>query len=357
MNVLQIGKYGFENAGGIEAISQCLHEYLSSLQINVFTVACGDESVLKKDYRVHQTSFSIKSQPISIGYIFNIFKKIPKSDIIIYHYPNPIIIPCILFALLFKKKLIVYFHSDIIRQKMLRWVFFPVDALIFRLCSEVWGLTEKHLEASNFRQHIGNFQVVPAILDKFPTIENKPLKLASDFARILCVGRLVGYKNFGMAIRCMTLLPENYYLDVVGTGPEFESLSTQAQELGVSKRVTFHGNLTNAELDALYRGSHVYLMCSNSRAEMFGIVQLEAALHNLPIICCNIHKSAVSYLVENFGLGEVVNCDEGSIVEAVKTIQHNTIDFDLVHTKLKCFCGKKKVLEILRLRMDNLCVG
>jgi alpha-1,3-rhamnosyl/mannosyltransferase len=55
--------------------------------------------------------------------------------------------------------------------------------------------------------------------------------------------------------------------------------------LGVSERVTLTGQVSEAELDAMYRGARAFAMPSLS--EGFGLPVLEAMTRGIPVVCSN----------------------------------------------------------------------
>ena len=90
---------------------------------------------------------------------------------------------------------------------------------------------------------------------------------------LLFVGRLVPYKGVDVLLRALTGIEATTLL--VGEGPLRTILETQARELGLS-RVHFLGEVSDAELTDLYHAADLFVLPSVTRAEAFGVVQLEA---------------------------------------------------------------------------------
>ncbi|MEE8575563.1 MAG: glycosyltransferase family 4 protein, partial [Thermodesulfobacteriota bacterium] len=99
--------------------------------------------------------------------------------------------------------------------------------------------------------------------------------------RAIYVGRLWYHKRVDLLVRAIAHIEEGF-LDIVGKGPERESLETLAEELGVAHRVVFHGSLSNDELAACYEQATcgAYM----SVREPFGIMPIEAAAAGRPVI-------------------------------------------------------------------------
>ncbi len=93
---------------------------------------------------------------------------------------------------------------------------------------------------------------------------------------VVTVGHLVARKRHADVIRA---LPDGVSYDVVGDGPERAALERLADE-----RVTFHGQLPNAEALAVARRCGVFAMPSTDEA--FGVAYVEAMAGGVPAIGC-----------------------------------------------------------------------
>jgi glycosyltransferase involved in cell wall biosynthesis len=92
---------------------------------------------------------------------------------------------------------------------------------------------------------------------------------------VLTVTRLTNkQKRTSDLIRAMAEIPEEWTLDIVGTGPDRNMLESLAADLGLSSRVRFHGFLGRAEVRDLYRRCGVYAMPSFN--EGLAVAALEA---------------------------------------------------------------------------------
>ncbi len=101
---------------------------------------------------------------------------------------------------------------------------------------------------------------------------------------ILFVGTLEPRKNLVTLLRALKRLPEEIRLMVVGANGWAGTAPGQlADELGVSSRVRFAGQVCNAELDALYRSAR--LLAMPSLCEGFGLPVLEAMSRGTPVVC------------------------------------------------------------------------
>lgn len=123
-----------------------------------------------------------------------------------------------------------------------------------------------------------------------------PLPDAGEGARepadppvLLFVGRLVARKGVDRLLDALALLRDRpWRLEVVGFGPERESLQRRASDLGLADRVAFLGAVPDADLVAAYRRARLFVLPAtlDERAdtEGLGVVLLEAMAHGVPVL-------------------------------------------------------------------------
>ena len=116
---------------------------------------------------------------------------------------------------------------------------------------------------------------------------------------IICVARLVPVKNIDNLLRAWHLVEKTgtgFKLNIVGDGPEYDSLSTMVVDLGLTT-VVFPGAVANTVLPSLLFNSDAFILPSISEA--WGLVVNEAMAAGLPILLSNKINSTVSLLQEN----------------------------------------------------------
>ena len=127
----------------------------------------------------------------------------------------------------------------------------------------------------------------------FPALRTQ---LGADSLVICAVGRQVARKGHAWFVReVMPKLSPGVELWLVGDGPEAGAIASAVHEAGVQARVRSLGAISDAELEALYRGADLMVMPNVPIAndiEGFGIVILEANLHGLPVVASNLEGPA-----------------------------------------------------------------
>jgi glycosyltransferase involved in cell wall biosynthesis len=104
--------------------------------------------------------------------------------------------------------------------------------------------------------------------------------------RLLFVGRLVRTKGARDAIRALGMMPDlPVVLDIVGDGFDRAACEALTTELGLSKRVRFHGWLDRARVQDFYKAADAFVF--PSYREPGGNVVFEAMGYGLPLIVCD----------------------------------------------------------------------
>jgi colanic acid/amylovoran biosynthesis glycosyltransferase len=128
---------------------------------------------------------------------------------------------------------------------------------------------------------------------------------------ILCVGTLHEVKGQPYLIEACRMLQErgiDFVCHFVGDGPDRASLTTLAEQAGLSERVCFHGSLTRDEIARLLMDADVLAAPSvptrDGRREGIPVVLMEAMGSGVAVIASNI--SGIPELVEDQHTGLLV---------------------------------------------------
>ena len=96
------------------------------------------------------------------------------------------------------------------------------------------------------------------------------------------VGRVVGWKGFGMMVKNIDKIKNAKFM-LVGDGENLQSLKELAAKLNLNQKVIFVGAIGHDELNEYYNACDVYLQPSIGH-EAFGITVIEALAANKPCV-------------------------------------------------------------------------
>lgn len=214
------------------------------------------------------------------------------------------------------RPLVVTHHSDIVRQRVLKYAVRPIESAVYRRASRILPTSRTYADGSELLKRFAvKVTPVPLGIDREPFANPSPAALAfADELRArfgsplwLCVGRLIYYKGLPAALEALRQVPGR--LLVIGTGPMETVLRAKAAELGVADRVTFHGHATLDQLAGAYRAATALWFPGTARSEAFGLAQVEAMAAGCPVVNTAIPGSGVSWVCrhEQEGLTVPVN--------------------------------------------------
>jgi rhamnosyl/mannosyltransferase len=338
MRIVHIYKDYFPVPGGIENHIKQLAEAQAHAGHDVtvlVTQLAGQPAFDSQMNGVHVVKtprqMNVQSAPISVQFGKQVNVQTAGADIAHLHAPYPIGEACNLYFGR-SRKTIINWHSDIVRQKTLLRVYAPVLRRVVAKADLIIPTSMQYAHTSPWLQsYIDKCRPVPPGID-IRTFKNDPVagaalrkKLLAGLSIqqplvLLCVGRLRHYKGLDTLIRALPKLPDVVSI-IVGIGPMEAAWKALAQELGVADRAIFAGEVSDADLPSYYSAADVFVLPSNSRAEAFGMVNLEAMGHGLPLITTEV-GSATSWINQHEITGLVMPpMDPDALVQAVETLR------------------------------------
>ncbi len=337
MKIIQATKAYSPHIGGIETVVQQLAEgFAKKDNIESNVTVCNDlghsSSEISNGVHINRTATyaRIASLPISPGYPYQLLSQ--SADILHIHEPF-LIAPAayLAFRSLARKKfkrLVIWWHSDIVKQEAISNFYLPIQKAILKEASAIIVATPNHISSSNvlgefnhkchiihFGIDISRFQITSDCKQKIDAIKAKYKKPI-----ILFFGRLIYYKGAEYLIKAMDSIPEAH-LVVVGKGTLQESLELMASK-GIGN-ISFIPYLSEEDLVAMYHACEIFVLPSVENTEAFGIVQLEAMACGKPVISSDL-PTGVTYVNQAGVTGLVVKKRSSSeLVTAIKHLLEN----------------------------------
>jgi len=336
MRVLQLGKHYPPYVGGTEKVIQVLTETLNFFGIKT-DVLCSNhlrsfEELDFGGYKVIKTPrwFKFASTSISPLMIKKLREIMDDYDIIHVHMPDPMANLALFFARP-KSKIVVQWHMDIVRQKLLLPLYKPLLVWLFKRADLILLSSQKVKKESQFKEFFkekGEVLPLPFDNEEFKkagideSFKRRILELSKKRKIVLSVGRLVYYKGFDVLIKAGKLLPEDLTIFIVGEGPLRRKLEVLIKKLNLQDKVFLLGEIVDrSKLFACYEVCHLFCLPSLYRSESFGIVQLEAMSFGKPVISTRIPASGVCEVNIDGETGLCVEPgDEKALAEAILTL-------------------------------------
>jgi rhamnosyl/mannosyltransferase len=249
-----------------------------------------------------------------------------KADIIHIHFPNPTAILAYL-ASGHRGRLVITYHSDIVRQKVLGRFFDPIlrhaldraDAIIASSLNYI--RSSYVLPAYQKKSRVIPFGIPVEHFQRPNALEVVRIRKLFGPRIVLGVGRLVYYKGFENLIAAMKFVEGR--LIIVGHGPLHEELQQQARKCGITERVAF---LTDVkDVRPYYHAADVFALPSVARSEAFGIVQLEAMACGKPVVNTNLDTGVPSVSVDGVSGITVPPADPEKLGTAIKSLLNDPL--------------------------------
>lgn len=288
MRVLHVGKFYPPHHGGMESHVETLARELSAdVDVQVLVSSDGRQTIRETVDGIPVTRIgtvaSFASASINPGMARAIREA--NADVVHFHHPNPTGVLSYL-ASGRRGPLVVTYHSDIIRQRVLGAAFGPVLHRFLRRAHAILASSPDYAASSPvLRKHAERVRIVPFGIraEAFETADAEQVAaIRAKYGPRLVVGagRLVYYKGFDYLVRSMADVDGR--LVILGDGPLKPRLRELAAEMGVADRVHLPGSVP--ELAPWYHAADVFALPAVARSEAFGLVQLEAMAAGTPVV-------------------------------------------------------------------------
>ncbi|WFR56323.1 glycosyltransferase [Anaerocolumna sp. AGMB13025] len=304
LKILQINKLYYPVTGGIERIVQQVAEGLQD-KTDMEVLVCQErgKTIVEDINGVKVTragSYGVfLSMPISFIFLRKLRKMSMDKDILHFHMPFPLgDLACILSG--YKGKVVIWWHSDIVRQKKLMYVYRPLMDKFLKRADAIIVATQGHIDGSDYlSKYKDKCIIIPygvdlLIEDRGTQYYKNAVPTHKKQLKLLFVGRFVYYKGCEVLLRAISKV-DGIELNMVGSGELEPKLKEDVIKLGIQNRVHFLGNIGDNELNKAFEECDVFVLPSILKSEAFGLVQIEAMAYGKPVINTNL-PSGVPYV-------------------------------------------------------------
>lgn len=316
MNILQLGKF-YPIRGGVEKVMYDLSLGLSEQKVRCDMLCASTEDYPAETIKLNEygsvmvmpTKRKLAATMLAPAMITTLRRIAKYYDIIHIHHPDPM--ACLtLFLSGYQGKVVLHWHSDILKQKMLLKLYAPLQNWLISRADVIVGTTPVYVAESP------SLQKAQHKIDHIP-IGVLPVQVSAEKVEVIrerykgkhlifSLGRLVDYKGYEHLIRAAPYLDNSFHIVIGGKGPLQESLTVLIQELEVEDRVTLLGYVSDEDVPAYYVAADIFCLSSIWKTEAFAIVQIEAMSCGKPIVSTHIPGSGVSWVNQDGVSGLVV---------------------------------------------------
>lgn len=246
-----------------------------------------------------KTWFKAYSTMVSPAMVWKLWRMRKDYSLIHIHHPDPMAALALLLSG-HKGPVVLHWHSDIEKQKLLLRLYKPLQDWLLRRADLIVGTTSVYLEESPF---LKGFQdktlAVPIGIDEVSPDPEAVARVRDKYPGkklVFSLGRLVGYKGYSVLVQAAKHLPDDCLVLIGGSGPLKEDLQRQVDREGLDGKVKLLGRIPDEELPAFYGACDLFCLSSILKTEAFAIVQVEAMSCGKPIVATQIPGSGVPWV-------------------------------------------------------------
>ena len=262
-----------------------------------------------------QTLLTFRSNPISFDFIKTAIQCFHQYDVIHLHEPFPLG-SLICWMLPRKTKLVVTWHSDIVRQRFLKWMVLPFQWLTL-LRADVIIATSKNMRENSFVRRFANkTKVIPLSIAEERLQENR-----DDEFFFLFAGRFVYYKGLQELLEAAKKV--KVQLKLIGNGSLWKTVEQHVKDSQLNHVELIKGPVSDEVLRKYFSECSAFVFPSNADSEAFGLVQLEAMAAGKPVINTRL-KTGVPEVSVDGETGITVNPNSPQeLAQAMRQLHEN----------------------------------
>lgn len=330
IRVLQLGKF-HPIKGGVEKVMYAFMLGLSARGIVCDMLCASDDEevgivqVTPKSKLIKvKTIAKVAATMLSTDMVATLRRICNRYDIIHIHLPDPMAVVALMCSG-YKGRVVIHWHSDILKQRFLLQFFKPIQRWIINRADLILGTTPVYVEQSSALRKVQNKvdYLVIGVRERAPEPEVVAM-IRNQYPGkkiVYSMGRLVEYKGYEYLIEAATLLPDDYVILIGGSGPLKGTLQEMVHKYQLQHKVFILGFVPREVESAYYGACDVFCLSSTLKTEAYAIVQVEAMSCGRPIVATNIKGSGVPWVNEHGVSGmNVAPCSSQEIAMAVQMI-------------------------------------
>lgn len=332
MKILHLFKTFFpESFGGIQEFIKIIATQTAQLGVHNTVLTPSLRPAIEKDnsafpFEVIRTpqTFEYASCPVSFKMLKVYREIIHQFDILHFHYPWPFGDFVSLIHPVKPLKILVTYHSDIVHQQKLKWLYNPLMKLFFSKVSTFVVSSPNFLNSSkDLEPYRKKSVIVPFGLPQ-PDVSSEHIqkwrkKVGENY--LLFIGQFRYYKGVTVLIEAIEKFPVPTIL--IGNGALENEIRHQIQQRNLNKYILLLGSVSDLDKYALLYLARALVLPSIARSETFGLALLEGAMMGKPLISTEL-ATGTSYINQQGVTGLIVPPrDPLSLSQAIRQIFSN----------------------------------
>ncbi|HRY76883.1 MAG TPA: glycosyltransferase [Candidatus Paceibacterota bacterium] len=311
--ILQVNKLYYPWIGGVETVVQQIAEGLrdkAQMEVLVCQPKGKGRTEVINGIKIHKAASwgMTMGMPISLSF-FRLFKKLIKeNDLIFLHHPYPLgFLAYYLFGR--SKKMVVWYHSDIVKQKFSGFLFSPILRAVLKKSRKIFVSNPNLFESSGMLKKFQNkcvvvpFGIKPEFFQASGGILEQAQEIRKKFGEplVLAIGRLTNYKGFEYLIEASRNVNAKFLL--IGEGTLKNKLLRRIRRFHLGNKFFLIPPVS--DLLPYYHACDVFVLPSTKKSEAFGLVLLGAMACAKPVISTRL-GTGTSFVNQDKKTGFVV---------------------------------------------------
>jgi glycosyltransferase involved in cell wall biosynthesis len=339
MKVLHLSKFHPPVHGGIESTVALLAEALHADGHEVCVLCANTSAETRRDqsaagYPVVRAGSwgSLLSMSVAPSLLGELRLALQSTELVHVHMPDPMAALALWAARtqLGRRALVLHWHSDVVRQRVARHLYRPLQDWLLGRADAVIATSEPYADSSaDLAPWRSKVHVIPiGIGDNAPQVNAERVRIlraaGGGRARVFALGRFVGYKGFDVLIDAVPRLAADALVCIGGGGGDprvRHGLERRIEALGLGLRVQLLGRIDDHDLANHFAACDVFCMPSLDRSEAFGIAQVEAMCMGRPVVSSAVPGSGVTWINRHEQTGLTVPPgDPGALAAALNRL-------------------------------------